>query len=62
LWAIKIETVFYIGSAPRLYNEDPRPAETELRESLEMADEDDWEEMVTISVETRKSGCEEKNL
>jgi hypothetical protein len=31
-----METVFSVGSAPRLYNEDPRPAE-----SLEMAVEDD---------------------
>jgi hypothetical protein len=30
------ETVFSVGSAPKLYNEDPRPAE-ELIESLEMA-------------------------
>jgi hypothetical protein len=28
-------------SALRLYNEDPRPAEIELRESLETAVEDD---------------------
>jgi hypothetical protein len=27
--------------APSLYNEDPRPIETELRESLQMAVEDD---------------------
>jgi hypothetical protein len=31
------ETVFPVEAAPRLYNEDPRPAETELRESLETA-------------------------
>jgi hypothetical protein len=36
-----METVFSVGSAPRLYNEDPRPAELELRESLEIAVEDD---------------------
>jgi hypothetical protein len=29
------------GAARRLYNEDLRPAETELRESLEMAVEND---------------------
>jgi hypothetical protein len=34
-------TVFSAGSYPRLYNEDPRPAESELRESLEVAVEDD---------------------
>jgi hypothetical protein len=34
-------TVFSVGSDPRLYNEDPRPAEIELRESLEMTVEDD---------------------
>jgi hypothetical protein len=33
--------VFSVGSDPRLYNEDPRPAEIELRESLEMPVEDD---------------------
>jgi hypothetical protein len=39
---MKMETVFSLGSAPRLYNEDPRPAERiELRESLETAVEDD---------------------
>jgi hypothetical protein len=32
---------FSVESAPRLYNVDPRPAEIELRESLEMAVEDD---------------------
>jgi hypothetical protein len=30
-----------IGSDPRLYNIDPRPAKLILRESLEMAIEDD---------------------
>jgi hypothetical protein len=33
--------VFSVGSAPKLYNEDPSPAEIELRESREMAVEDD---------------------
>jgi hypothetical protein len=32
-----METVFSVGTDPRLYNEDPRPAEIELRESLVMA-------------------------
>jgi hypothetical protein len=32
-----MERVFSVGSAPRLYNEDPRPAEIEVRESLEEA-------------------------
>jgi hypothetical protein len=36
-----METVFSLGSAPRLYNENPRPAEIEMRESLEAAVEDD---------------------
>jgi hypothetical protein len=27
--------VFSVGSTSRLYNEDPRPAEIELRESLQ---------------------------
>jgi hypothetical protein len=47
-----METVFCVGSAPSLYNKDPRPAELELlKESLEMAVKDDWEEMATSSVE-----------
>jgi hypothetical protein len=33
--------VFSVAGTPRLYNEDPRPVETELRKSLEMALEDD---------------------
>jgi hypothetical protein len=33
--------VFSAGAAPRLYNEDSRPAEKELRKSLEIAVEDD---------------------
>jgi hypothetical protein len=36
-----METVFSVGSGPRLYKEDPRRAELEFRESLEMAVEDD---------------------
>jgi hypothetical protein len=37
-----------------MYNEDPRPAELELRESLEMTVEDDWEEMAR-----KELACEE---
>jgi hypothetical protein len=33
--------VFSVGADPRLYNEDLRPAEIELRESLETAVEND---------------------
>jgi hypothetical protein len=33
--------VFSFGADPRLYNEDPKPAEIELRDCLEMAVEDD---------------------
>jgi hypothetical protein len=33
----------FVGSAPRLYNEDPRPAEIELRETVDKAAEDDSE-------------------
>jgi hypothetical protein len=40
-WAITMETVFSVGSYPRIYNEDPRPTEIESRESLEIAVEDD---------------------
>jgi hypothetical protein len=36
-----MKMVFSVGSAPRLYNEVSRPVELELRESLEMAVEDD---------------------
>jgi hypothetical protein len=33
--------VFSVGAEGRLYNEDPKPAEIELRESLKTAVEDD---------------------
>jgi hypothetical protein len=33
--------VFSVGTDPRLYNKDLRPAERVLRESLEMAEKDD---------------------
>jgi hypothetical protein len=36
--------VFSVGAAPRLYNEDPWPVEMELRESFQVAVEDDGEE------------------
>jgi hypothetical protein len=36
-----MEAVFSAGSDARPYNEDPKPAELELREFLEMAVEDD---------------------
>jgi hypothetical protein len=36
-----MQTVFSVGSAPRPYNEDLRPAEIEWKESLETAIEDD---------------------
>jgi hypothetical protein len=32
-----MEMVFSVGSTPRPYNEDSRPAEIEIRESLETA-------------------------
>jgi hypothetical protein len=32
-----METVFSVGSDPRLYKENPRPAEEKLKESFEMA-------------------------
>jgi hypothetical protein len=35
------ENGFSVGSAPRPCNEDPRPSEIELRESLETAVEGD---------------------
>jgi hypothetical protein len=43
-----METVFTIGSAPRLYNEDLRPPELELREYLEMAVEDDGKKGIRL--------------
>jgi hypothetical protein len=36
-----METVFSVGSAARLYIEDPSPTEAKLKEPLEMAVEDD---------------------
>jgi hypothetical protein len=36
-----MESMFSVGSDPRLYNENPRPAELELRKFLEMAVEND---------------------
>jgi hypothetical protein len=44
-----MEKMFYVGSAPRLYKEDPRPAESELRESLETAvTESRWQRVQLI--------------
>jgi hypothetical protein len=36
-----MEMVFSVGSTSMLYNEDLRPEESELRQSLETAVEDD---------------------
>jgi hypothetical protein len=36
-----MEILLSAGSAPRLYTEDPEQLEEQLRESLEMAAEDD---------------------
>jgi hypothetical protein len=36
-----METVFSVGSVPRLYNEDPRPTEIKIERVSEMAVEDD---------------------
>jgi hypothetical protein len=36
-----METMFSVGSDSRLYNEDSRPVEIDLRESLETAVEGD---------------------
>jgi hypothetical protein len=35
-----MEKLFSVRSDPRLYNEDPRPPEIKLRETLEIAVED----------------------
>jgi hypothetical protein len=40
-----MKTVFSVGSDMWLYNENPRPADIELRESPETAVEDECEEM-----------------
>jgi hypothetical protein len=40
-----METVFSVGSALRLYNDDPRPADKQMRESPETAVKDDGGEM-----------------
>jgi hypothetical protein len=53
-----METMFSIGSAPRLYNEVPRPAEIELRESLEIAVEDNWVQMARKELGyAKKTSC-----
>jgi hypothetical protein len=55
-----METVFSIGSALRRYNEDPWPAKSELtmRESPEMAVEDDLEEMARKEFDcAKKTSC-----
>jgi hypothetical protein len=50
--------VFSVGSVPALYNEDLRPAESELRESLETAVDDDGEEMARKELEDFMCGAE----
>jgi hypothetical protein len=45
----------FCWSATRLYNEEPKPAEIELRESPKMAVEYDWEEMAR-----KELGCVKK--
>jgi hypothetical protein len=50
-----METVFSVGSAPKLYNKDPRLAKLELRESPEMAVENYKEEL-----ERKKLDCAKK--
>jgi hypothetical protein len=50
--------VFSVGSAPRLFNEDPRQGEIELRETLGMAVEDDREEMARKELRyANKTSC-----
>jgi hypothetical protein len=56
-----MEVVFSIGSAPRLYTEDPRPAEEIITEGVSWDRiEDEWDEMTASSVEIWKTACEEK--
>jgi hypothetical protein len=45
-----MKTVVFIGSALRLYNEDPRPSDIEFREFLEMPDE-------LLKRDGKKLGC-----
>jgi hypothetical protein len=47
--------MFSVRADPRLYNEDPRAAELELRESLETAIGDNGEEM-----SRKELGCARK--
>jgi hypothetical protein len=54
-----MEKVFSVGSAPRLYNEDPRSAE-KMSECLETAAEDGSEEAATELVGLQKCGCDKK--
>jgi hypothetical protein len=46
--------MFSAGSAPRLYNEDLTQLELELGRVLEMAVEDDWEEMARKDLDGSK--------
>jgi hypothetical protein len=46
-----METVFYVGPLRGYITRISGQLESELRKSLETAVEDDWEEMVTSSVE-----------
>jgi hypothetical protein len=53
--------MFSVASAPRLCNEDPRPARITEGVSWDEV-EDDWEDIEMSSVEIWKSACEEKIL
>jgi hypothetical protein len=46
---VLLETVFSVGPAPRLYNEDPRPAELMIEVSREL-------------LEVWQFSCEEKRV
>jgi hypothetical protein len=50
--------VFSVGSVPRLHNEYPSSAEIQVRESLEVAVEDDREEMARKELSRdKKTSC-----
>jgi hypothetical protein len=57
-----MKKVFSVGSDPRLHNENQRPAELELAESLETAVEDDWEEMAKHQLSFETSACQDMSL
>jgi hypothetical protein len=53
-----MEMVFSVGPAPRLYNEDPRPAGRIIETVFEMTVEDDSEEIARTELgRAKKTSC-----